>query len=56
MNNASPWKAPEADANGVAPRGGIKAKVRSRLSKALLGEQIAKPTAEDVKALEGGHH
>ena len=51
-----PLQAPEADENGVAPRGGLKNKVRSRLSKAILGEQIAKPTPEDVKALEGGHH
>ena len=53
---APPLEAPSADANGVAPRGGIKSRIRTRLSKALLGEQIAKPTAEDVKALEGGHH
>jgi ubiquinol-cytochrome c reductase cytochrome b subunit len=51
-----PLEAPGADANGVAPRGGLKSKVRARLSKAILGEQIAKPTPEDVKALEGGHH
>jgi ubiquinol-cytochrome c reductase cytochrome b subunit len=51
-----PLQAPEPDENGVAPRGGLKNKVRSRLSKAILGEQISKPTPEDVKALEGGHH
>ena len=53
---AQPLPAPEVDANGVAPRGGIKSRIRTRLSKALSGEQIAKPTSDDVKALEGGHH
>jgi ubiquinol-cytochrome c reductase cytochrome b subunit len=53
---ALPLEAPGPDTNGVAPRGGLKSKVRARLSKAMLGEQIAKPTADDVKALEGGHH
>ena len=53
---ALPIEAPGPDTNGVAPRGGLKSKVRARLSKAMLGEQIAKPTADDVKALEGGHH
>ena len=52
----APLALPSADENGVAPRSGLKAKIRTRLSQGLLGEQIAKPTAEDVKALEGGHH
>jgi ubiquinol-cytochrome c reductase cytochrome b subunit len=33
----------------------IRSKIRSRLSRSQA-EQIAKPTANDVKELEGGHH
>jgi ubiquinol-cytochrome c reductase cytochrome b subunit len=33
----------------------IRSKIRSRLSRSQA-EQISKPTANDVKELEGGHH
>jgi ubiquinol-cytochrome c reductase cytochrome b subunit len=52
----APLPAPDVDANGVVPKSGLKSKLRTRMSKALLGEQIGKPTADDVKALEGGYH
>jgi ubiquinol-cytochrome c reductase cytochrome b subunit len=40
---------------GVRNPKAIRAKIRSRLSRSQA-EQIAKPTANDVKELEGGHH
>jgi ubiquinol-cytochrome c reductase cytochrome b subunit len=40
---------------GVRNPKAIRAKIRSRLSRSQA-EQIAKPTAKDVKELEGGHH
>ena len=46
---------PSEDASGVRNPQGLKGKVRARLSKASQ-EQIAKPTAKEVKELESGHH
>ena len=40
---------------GVRNPKAIRSKIRSRLSRSQA-EQIAKPTANDVKELEGGHH
>ena len=43
------------DAGGVLNPKGIKAKLQARFS-AANAENIAKPTAAEVKELEGGHH
>jgi ubiquinol-cytochrome c reductase cytochrome b subunit len=44
-----------ADAGGVLNPKGIRAKLQARFS-AANAENIAKPTATEVKELEGGHH
>ena len=44
-----------ADAGGVLNPKGIRAKLQARFS-AANAENIAKPTAAEVKELEGGHH
>jgi ubiquinol-cytochrome c reductase cytochrome b subunit len=44
-----------ADAHGVLNPKGIRAKLQARFS-AANAENIAKPTAAEVKELEGGHH
>jgi ubiquinol-cytochrome c reductase cytochrome b subunit len=43
------------DKQGVLNPKGIRAKIQTRLSKANA-ENIAKPTASEVRELEGGHH
>ena len=43
------------DARGVKNPKSIRAKLQNRMSKAAT-ETIAKPTAEQVKELESGHH
>ena len=43
------------DARGVINPKGIRAKLQARFS-AANAENIAKPTAAEVKELEGGHH
>jgi ubiquinol-cytochrome c reductase cytochrome b subunit len=40
---------------GVRNPKALRSKIRSRLSRSH-SEQITKPTATDVKELEGGHH
>ena len=46
---------PETDSMGVANPQGFRGKLRARLSKASQ-EQIAKPTSDEIRELEGGHH
>jgi ubiquinol-cytochrome c reductase cytochrome b subunit len=43
------------DSGGVLNPKGIRAKLQARFS-AANAENIAKPTATEVKELEGGHH
>jgi ubiquinol-cytochrome c reductase cytochrome b subunit len=43
------------DARGVVNPKGIRAKLQARFS-AANAENIAKPTASEVKELESGHH
>ena len=45
----------EKTCGGVLNPKGIKAKLQARFS-AANAENIAKPTAAEVKELEGGHH
>ena len=47
--------APTVDANGTAAKGGLKNKLRARMS-AANAEQVPAPTASDIHELEGGHH
>ena len=47
--------APTVDANGTAAKGGLKNKLRARMSVANA-EQVPAPTAADLHELEGGHH
>ena len=51
----SPLEITDTDAAGVRNPQGLKGKLRKRMSQASQ-EQIAKPTAADVKELEHGHH
>jgi len=51
----APLALPEADANGVRSPGGLKNKLRKRLSVANA-EQIPAPTLAEIKELESGHH
>jgi ubiquinol-cytochrome c reductase cytochrome b subunit len=44
------------DANGVRPKGVLKDRIRARISKGILQEQIAKPTAKEKLELGDGHH
>jgi ubiquinol-cytochrome c reductase cytochrome b subunit len=50
-----PLEITDTDAAGVRNPQGLKGKLRKRMSQASQ-EQIAKPTAADVKELEHGHH
>jgi ubiquinol-cytochrome c reductase cytochrome b subunit len=43
------------DARGVLNPKGIRAKLQARFS-AANAENIAKPTPDEIKQLEGGHH
>ena len=47
--------APEVDANGIANPNSRKDRIRARLSRGLLADQIAKPTNEELLALESDH-
>ena len=51
----APLALPDADANGVRSPGGLKNKLRKRLSVANA-EQIPAPTLAEIKELESGHH
>jgi len=50
-----PVAIPAVDKNGIPAPGGIKAKLRARMS-AANAEQIPAPTETEVKELESGHH
>jgi ubiquinol-cytochrome c reductase cytochrome b subunit len=45
----------EADKRGVINPKGVRAKLQARFS-AANAEVVAKPTADEVKQLESGHH
>jgi len=47
--------APTEDGHGTRPRGGLKGKLRARMS-AANAEQVPAPTAAETRELEGGHH
>jgi ubiquinol-cytochrome c reductase cytochrome b subunit len=43
------------DENGVRRPGGLKNRVRARLSRGLLADQIPAPTTQDLREIESGH-
>ena len=52
----APIPAAGIDANGVRAKGVLKDRIRARISKGILQEQIAKPTAKEKLELGDGHH
>jgi ubiquinol-cytochrome c reductase cytochrome b subunit len=46
---------PDTDENGIRRPGGFKAKVRARLSRGLLADQIPTPSNEELRELQSGH-
>jgi len=52
---SAPLELEEVDAAGVRNPQGIRGKLRRRMSVASQ-EQIAKPTSNELKELEHGHH
>jgi ubiquinol-cytochrome c reductase cytochrome b subunit len=44
------------DANGVRPKGVLKDRIRARISKGILEEQVPKPSAKEKLEISDGHH
>jgi ubiquinol-cytochrome c reductase cytochrome b subunit len=54
-SQSTPLELPDSDPLGVRNPGGLRRKLRARLSMAA-SEQISKPTKKQVQELEDGHH